>query len=99
MDEIAVMKARQEISEGKARYCRLLDTKDWAGFADLFTDDFVLDLTEGTKVPVTNGRDAALKQIRRRSCAGLIKPPAAAPLPPQICGNASSSSGRWPREA
>ena len=27
----------------KARYCRLLDTKDWAGFRQLFTDDVAID--------------------------------------------------------
>lgn len=31
------------ITEVKARYCRLLDTKDWDGYAALFTDDAVLD--------------------------------------------------------
>lgn len=31
------------ICEVKARYCRLLDTKDWAGYAALFTEDAVLD--------------------------------------------------------
>jgi hypothetical protein len=30
----------------RARYCRLLDTKDWAGFRKLFTDDFVSDTSE-----------------------------------------------------
>lgn len=64
MDVIEAMKARQEISEGKARYCRLLDTKDWAGFADLFTEDYVLDVTEGTEVPIIKGSDAAMKQVQ-----------------------------------
>ena len=31
------------ITEVKARYCRLLDTKDWQGYAALFTEDAVLD--------------------------------------------------------
>lgn len=52
------------LSNAKARYCRLLDTKDWAGFANLFTEEFVLDVSEGSQVPVTVGRDAALKQIQ-----------------------------------
>lgn len=33
----------QAVTELKARYCRLLDTKDWAGYAALFTEDAVLD--------------------------------------------------------
>ena len=31
--------ARQELMELKARYFRLLDTKQWAEWAELFTDD------------------------------------------------------------
>src|SRR5450759_257723 len=33
----------EEIKQLKARYFRLMDTKDWAGFTALFTDDAVLD--------------------------------------------------------
>lgn len=52
------------LTEGKARYCRLLDGKDWAGFAALFTEDFVLDVSDGTGLPPVHGRDAAVAQIR-----------------------------------
>ena len=31
----------EEIRQLKARYCRMLDTKDWQGWADVFTDDVV----------------------------------------------------------
>jgi hypothetical protein len=62
--ELETIKAWRELSEAKARYCRLLDTKDWAGFAGLMVEEFVLDVTEGTQVPVINGRDAAIKQIQ-----------------------------------
>lgn len=34
---------RRAIAELKARYSRLLDTKDWKGFAALFTEGFLLD--------------------------------------------------------
>ena len=30
----------------KARYCRYLDAKDWTSWRELFTDDFVSDLTK-----------------------------------------------------
>jgi ketosteroid isomerase-like protein len=33
----------EAIRQLKARYCRLLDTKDWAAWRALFTDDFVSD--------------------------------------------------------
>lgn len=39
----------------KARYCRLLDTKDWGAWGDLFTEDCVLDTTDSGG-PVYNGR-------------------------------------------
>lgn len=47
----------------KARYCRLLDTKDWDGWAALFTEDFVLD-TGGSGGYRMEGRDAAVKAVR-----------------------------------
>lgn len=33
----------EAIKQLKARYFRCLDTKDWVGFADVFTDDAVMD--------------------------------------------------------
>lgn len=55
-----------DICNLKARYCRLLDTKQWADFAALFAEDFELDVTEasGGKLPVIRGRDQALAAVR-----------------------------------
>jgi len=51
------------ICETKARYCRCLDTKDWAGYADCFTEDVVLETPPaGT---LTRGRDEVVKMVRR----------------------------------
>jgi hypothetical protein len=44
---------RYEIQELKARYFRLMDTKQWAEFRDVFTDDMKLYL-EPTPVPESN---------------------------------------------
>jgi hypothetical protein len=52
------------LGEAKARYCRLLDTKDWQGFADLMTEDLELDLSATSDLGVIRGRDAALAMIR-----------------------------------
>ena len=52
------------ISELKARYCRLLDSKDWDGWAALFTSDFLLDST-GSGGPRIEGRDAFVASVRR----------------------------------
>ena len=52
------------IANLKARYCRLLDTKDWEGFAALFTEDFVLDVSGAGGMPAIVGRDAAVAMVR-----------------------------------
>lgn len=51
------------ICETKARYCRCMDTKDWAGYTDCFTEDYVLDTTSigGYRIA---GRDAIVKAVR-----------------------------------
>ncbi|MEJ5976317.1 nuclear transport factor 2 family protein [Novosphingobium sp. PS1R-30] len=51
------------ITELKARYCRLLDTKDWEGWGQLFTEDFHQDVT-GSGGGVFDGRDAAVAATR-----------------------------------
>jgi uncharacterized protein (TIGR02246 family) len=51
------------ICEVKARYCRCLDTKDWAGYADLFTEDLVLDTTASGGKRI-EGRDAVVAMVR-----------------------------------
>ena len=48
----------------KARYCRTLDTKDWNGFRDLFTDDFVSDTTQSGG-PVIHGADEFVAFLRK----------------------------------
>ena len=47
----------------KAAYCRLLDTKDWEGWGQLFTEDFHLDVT-GSGGGVIIGRDAVVASVR-----------------------------------
>lgn len=45
------------IQQLKARYFRLMDTKDWAGFRQVFTDDVVIDTSESDG-DVMTGADA-----------------------------------------
>jgi ketosteroid isomerase-like protein len=49
------------ICETKARYCRCLYTKDWAGYADCFTEDLELALPPYTQV--LRGRDVIVAKI------------------------------------
>lgn len=51
------------IANLKARYCRCLDTKDWEGYAAVFTDDLILD-TSGSGGVRIEGRDAAIAYVR-----------------------------------
>jgi len=51
------------ITNLKAAYCRLLDTKDWEGWGQLFTEDFEQDVT-GSGGGVFHGRDAAVAATR-----------------------------------
>ncbi len=51
------------ITEAKARYCRCLDSKDWAGYADVFTPDAVLD-TRGAGGALIEGREALVAMVR-----------------------------------
>lgn len=49
--DAATLLAIEAIKQLKARYCRYLDTKDWAAWRTVFSDDFVSDTAEaGGKV-------------------------------------------------
>lgn len=53
MNDAATLLEIESIKQLKARYCRHLDTKDWASWRSLFTDDFRSDTSEaGGKVIV-----------------------------------------------
>ena len=45
MDAADRLVAIEEIKALKARYFRCMDTKDWAGFANVFADDALLDIS------------------------------------------------------
>lgn len=49
----------EEIRGLKARYFRFVDTKDWDGFAELFTDDLQIDFEESTSRPLTKDQFVA----------------------------------------
>jgi SnoaL-like domain len=51
------------ITELKARYCRCLDTKDWAGYAACFAESAVLDTT-GSGGERVEGREALVVYVR-----------------------------------
>ena len=46
----------EEIRQLKARYCRMLDTKDWQGWRDVFTDDVVGVMDHAVSVGGADGQ-------------------------------------------
>lgn len=64
MDALQTLLTLEEIRAVKARYCRLLDSKDWNGFAALFTEDAVMDVSEDTGHPPITGIPAIIAQVR-----------------------------------
>jgi hypothetical protein len=64
VNDIETIGAHLAISAVKARYCRALDTKDWTAFAALLTEDFVMDVSEGSHLPPFQGREAAVRKVR-----------------------------------
>jgi hypothetical protein len=64
MHDLETIKLQLEICNLKARQLRLVDTKEWAAYAAMLTEDFVLDISQAGKVPVIRGRDAAVRQIQ-----------------------------------
>lgn len=54
----------ESLKQLKARYCRLLDTKDWTAWRAIFTDDFLSDTSEaGGKV--IEGADEFIAFLRK----------------------------------
>jgi hypothetical protein len=84
----------EAIKQLKARYCRLLDTKDWAGWRDIFTDDFVSDTTESGGVLIS-GADEFVAFIR--STLGKPSQPTVHQVhAPEIeLTSASTATGIW----
>jgi hypothetical protein len=64
MNPLETLLTIEDIRAVKAHYCRSLDTKDWVGFAALFTDDAVMDVREDTGSPPITGIAAIIAQVR-----------------------------------
>lgn len=64
MDAMKNLQTIEDIRAVKARYCRFLDTKDWDGFASLFTADAVMDVREDTGNDPVLGIAAIVAQVR-----------------------------------
>jgi len=58
-DPVQVLRDIEEIKQLRAQYVRFVDTKQWAAWAALLTDDFRLESEAGLHV----GRDAAVAMV------------------------------------
>lgn len=64
MDAAATLLEIEAIKQLKARYCRLLDAKQWALWRELFSDDFVSD-TSTCGGQIITGADAFVAFIQK----------------------------------
>jgi ketosteroid isomerase-like protein len=70
VETIAILAETEAIRVLKARYFRLLDTKDWAGWRQLFTDDVVTETDTAPpqpdgahRMPKLPGADAFVQRV------------------------------------
>lgn len=79
------------ITNLKARYCRMLDAKDWEGFAALLKADVIID-TSAAGGPRFEGREVAVSSIR----ASIGKAKTAHQIhAPEIEIDGNSATGIW----
>ncbi|CAH1220648.1 MULTISPECIES: nuclear transport factor 2 family protein [Paenibacillus] len=57
--------ALENIRNTKARYCRLIDTKQWDALGEVFAPDAVADFsTEGNPIPLLTGRETIVQVFK-----------------------------------
>ena len=64
MDDVKHLLAIEEIKRLKAKYCRVMDEKDWEQWRDVFTSDAAMLVPEVNEEPVIRGVDAIIAFIR-----------------------------------
>jgi len=64
MNDAAALLDLEAIKQLKARYCRLLDAKDWTAWRDLFCDDLISDIV-GAGGGFSTGADDFVAYTRR----------------------------------
>ena len=88
----------EALKQLKARYCRLLDAKDWPAWRQLFTDDFVSDTSIGGW-PVIHGADDFVAFTRDSSAQAARRPrPTRCTHPELELISPSTARGIWALE-
>ena len=81
----------EEIERLKAHYCRYLDTKDWAAFRSLFSDDFVSDTSESGGLHIVGG-DAFVEFVSKTLAKAVTVHQV---QQPEITVDSPTASGVW----
>ena len=82
----------EAIKQLKARYFRLMDTKDWDGYATVFTDDVVIDTSEDG-AGIIQGRAEFLPFLRQT--IGDVTTVHHGHMPEIELTSATSATGIW----
>ena len=91
--EFRALRDIEEIKQLKARHCRLVDTKDWAGWAETcLTEDFHLDSGGG----VQDGRDVVVASVSSSLDSGSTVHHVY--MPEITLTSPDSATGVWPME-
>jgi hypothetical protein len=95
MDDIERLVAIEEIKQLKARYFRCMDTKDWAGFEGVFTQEAVLDMSEEAG-DVVHGAPAIAAYVLGH--VGAVETVHHGHMPEITVTSSSAASGIWAME-
>jgi hypothetical protein len=94
MDDAAALMEIEAIKQLKARYCRLLDAKDWQAWRQLFTDDFVSDTSKAGGVVISGADDFVA--FLRKTLGSPKKPTVHQVHAPEIeLTSATTARGVW----
>jgi len=84
------------IRQLKARYFRLMDTKDWAGMRHVFADDVIVDSTQDATGQAISGADAFMAFLP--TVIGDVTTTHHGHMPEIELTSASTATGIWAME-
>ena len=101
MEPVERLMATEEIKQLKARYFRCMDTKDWAGFEQVFAADAVMDMSSEMRDQTTRGgitRGAAQIAAMVRAVVGPVVTVHHGHMPEIDITSPTTASGVWAME-
>ena len=101
MEPVERLMATEEIKQLKARYFRCMDTKDWAGFEQVFAADAVMDMSSEMRDQTTRGgitRGAAQIAAMVRTVVGPVVTVHHGHMPEIEITSPRSARGVWAME-